>query len=48
MPYTLVIVELAEGARLMGHATPGVAIGQRVRAGFFEHQDRQLIRFNPI
>ena len=47
-PYTLVIVELDEGARLMGHATPGVAIGQRVRAGFFEHQDRQLIRFTPI
>ena len=47
-PYTLVIVEREEGARLMGHATPGVAIGQRVRAGFFEHQDRQLVRFTPI
>ncbi len=46
-PYTLVIVELDEGARLMGHAAPGVAIGQRVRAGFFEHLGRQLIRFTP-
>ena len=41
------IVELDEGARLMGHAAPGVAIGQRVRAGFFEHLGRQLIRFTP-
>ena len=46
-PYTLVIVELDEGARLMGHAAPGVVIGQRVRAGFFEHLGRQLIRFAP-
>lgn len=47
-PYTLVIVELDEGPRLMGHALPGVQIGQRVRAGFFEHQGRALLRFTPI
>ena len=48
VPYTLVIVELDEGPRLMGHAAPGVRIGQRVRAGFFEHLGRPLLRFSPI
>lgn len=47
-PYTLVIAELDEGPRLMGHALPGVRIGQRVRAGFFEHQGRALLRFTSI
>ena len=46
-PYTLVIVQLDEGPRLMGHATPGVCIGDRVFAGFFEHQGRTLVRFAP-
>ena len=45
VPYTLVLVDLDEGARLMGHAEPGVAIGERVTAGFFEHEGRRLIRF---
>ncbi|QNP47533.1 Zn-ribbon domain-containing OB-fold protein [Diaphorobacter aerolatus] len=47
-PYTLVIVELDEGPRLMGHADADVQIGQRVNAGFFEHQGRVLLRFEPI
>lgn len=46
-PYTLVIVQLAEGPRLMAHATPGVAIGDPVHAGFFEHQGHTLVRFAP-
>lgn len=46
-PYTLVIVQLDEGPRLMGHAAPGVCIGEPVRAGFFEHQGRTLVRFAP-
>jgi uncharacterized OB-fold protein len=46
-PYTLVIVELDEGSRLMGHAKPGVEIGQRVKTGFFEHAGMTLIRFEP-
>lgn len=45
VPYTLVLVDLDEGARLMGHAEPGIAIGARVSAGFFEHDGRRLIRF---
>lgn len=44
-PYTLVIVTLDEGARVMGHATPGIKIGERVVAGFFVHLGQTLIRF---
>ena len=44
-PYTLVIVTLDEGARVMGHATPGISIDERVVAGFFDHQGQKLIRF---
>ena len=44
-PYTLVLVDLEEGARLMGHAEPGLAIGDAVTAGFFEHEGHRLIRF---
>lgn len=47
-PYTLVLVDLAEGFRLMAHASPGVAIGDAVAAEFFEHLGRQLIRFVPL
>lgn len=46
-PYTLVVVQLAEGARLMGHASPGVCIGDAVQAGFFAHEGRTLLRFAP-
>lgn len=46
-PYTLVIVQLAEGPRLMGHASPGVRIGDQVQAGFFAHEGRTLVRFAP-
>ena len=44
-PYTLVVVEMEEGARIMGHADPGVRIGDRVVASFFVHQGQTLIRF---
>lgn len=46
-PYTIVIVELDEGCRVMGHAEPGVAIGDRVQAGYFDFDDRTLLRFVP-
>jgi uncharacterized protein len=44
-PYTLVLVDLDEGFRLMGHAVPGVAIGERVVADYLIHGERTLIRF---
>jgi hypothetical protein len=45
VPYTLVLVDLDEGARVMGHAESGVVIGARVVAGFFEHEGRSLLQF---
>ncbi|MEZ5726753.1 MAG: OB-fold domain-containing protein [Burkholderiaceae bacterium] len=47
VPYTLVLVDLDEGARVMGHAADGLSIGDRVRAEFFEHDARPLLRFVP-
>ncbi len=47
VPYTLVLVELAEGPRVMGHAMPGTEIGDTVKAGTFAHEQRQLLRFSP-
>lgn len=47
-PYTLVIAELDEGPRLMGHAEAGMRIGTRVAAQFFRHQERWLVRFAAI
>ena len=46
-PYTLVIAALDEGPRLMAHAAPGAAIGDRVHATFFTHNGRTLVRFMP-
>ena len=47
-PYVLVIVELEEGPRLMGHAQADVKIGTRVKATFFKHLERTLVRFVPL
>ena len=46
-PYTLVLVDLDEKARVMAHAQAGVAIGDRVVATFFRHGERNLVRFRP-
>ncbi len=46
-PYTLVLVQLAEGPCVMGHATPGIAIGDTVMAGTVPHGERRLLRFSP-
>ena len=47
-PYTLVVVTLEEGARVMGHAAPGIKIGDHVTAHFFIHQDQTLLRFERL
>ncbi|KQP15146.1 Zn-ribbon domain-containing OB-fold protein [Pseudorhodoferax sp. Leaf267] len=47
VPYTLVLVELDEGPRVMGHAMPGTTIGDHVKAGTFAHEKRSLLRFSP-
>lgn len=45
VPYTLILATLDEGPRVMGHAAPGIAIGERVRAGCFEVDGQVLLRF---
>lgn len=47
VPYTLVLVELAEGPQVVGHALPGTAIGDQVQANTFAHEQRRLLRFSP-
>jgi uncharacterized protein len=47
VPYTLVLVDLDEGPRLMAHAESGVAIGERVQATAFAHDGTQLLKFVP-
>jgi uncharacterized OB-fold protein len=46
-PYTLALVDLDEGFRLLGHAVSGIAIGDRVVADYFIHGERTLVRFRP-
>ena len=49
VPYTLALVDMEEGFRLLGHAAPEVAITDDVIAGFFEHAGRTLLWFtHPI
>ncbi len=48
VPYTLALVDLEEGARVMGHAPPGLQIGDPVRASAFMLGDQVLIRFSPV
>lgn len=47
-PYCLALVDLDEGSRLMGHIHANAVIGSRVKAGFFEHAGRTLIRFEAL
>lgn len=47
-PYTLVVVEMQEGARVMGHAAAGVRIGESVVASYFDHLGQNLIRFEKL
>ena len=45
VPYTLVLVDLLEGPRVMAHAETGVRIGDRVSATFFQLAEFHLVRF---
>jgi uncharacterized protein len=48
VPYTLVLVDLDEGFRLLGHGEPDFKTGDPVAAQFFEHAGRKLVRFRPL
>lgn len=47
-PYGLALVDLDEGARLMGHAPVDLKVGERVRAEVFSLGARRLVRFVPV
>jgi len=44
-PYTIVLVDCAEGFRVMAHGQAGLRIGDRVTAEFIEFGDRIIPRF---
>ncbi|QQS14656.1 MAG: Zn-ribbon domain-containing OB-fold protein [Rhodospirillales bacterium] len=44
-PYAIALVDLDEGFRMMAHADPGCAIGDRVTAAFIPFGDRVVPRF---
>ncbi len=48
LPYTLVLVSLDEGPRVMAHGAPGLAIGQRVRAQPVVLAGQALMRFEAV
>jgi uncharacterized OB-fold protein len=45
-PYTLVLVDLDEGPRVMAHGTFGLAIGNEVSVQAFAHADKSLMLFS--
>ena len=45
VPYRLVLVDMDEGPRLMGHAAADAGIGDRVVATLFDHAGRRLLKF---
>jgi uncharacterized protein len=46
VPYLIALVDLEEGVRVMGHAAPGLAVGDSVRIGFAVHGDQHLLYFS--
>ena len=47
-PYTLVLVDLDEGPRVMAHGAPGLAIGDRVAAQAVTLAGQALVRFAAV
>lgn len=47
-PYTLVLVTLDEGPRVMAHGAPGLAIGDRVQAQPVLLAGQALLRFSQV
>ncbi len=47
-PYSIALVDLDEGIRLMAHAHPALKIGDQACVTFFNHNNRALPRFEPL
>lgn len=48
VPYTICLVDMDEGVRVMGHAEPGLAIGDRVQVRFHTFGDALAPLFRRI
>lgn len=48
VPYSILLVDLDEGFRMMAHGETGLAIGNRVRVGFRPQGDRALPCFKRV
>jgi uncharacterized protein len=46
-PYTLLLVDMAEGFRMMAHGQPGLRIGEPVRSRFVRFADHVVPYFEP-
>lgn len=44
-PYTILLVDMEEGFRMMAHGQPGLRIGEPVRVRFVRFADRLVPRF---
>lgn len=47
-PYTMVLVDLEEGIRMMAHGTLGLAIGESVNIGWLRFGERLIPRAEPL
>jgi uncharacterized OB-fold protein len=45
VPYLIVLVDAAEGFRLMAHGDPALAIGDKVRAKFIQLAGKKIPYF---
>ncbi len=48
VPYSIALVDLDEGIRLMAHADAALKIGDKARVAFFAPNNRSLPRFEPL
>ncbi len=48
VPYGICLVDLEEGARVMGNCRPGLSVGDTVKLSFEERGDDHLLTFTPI
>ena len=47
-PYSIALVDLHEGVRVMAHADSTLKIGDQAHVAFFIHNNRSLPRFEPL
>lgn len=48
VPYSIALIDLNEGPRVMGHAAPGLGIGDAVAMRIETHGERSLAMFDHV